>query len=260
MITTGAKFWYGLTFFSLIAAVVYFVSTSGEEFGAVILVAVTVSSFILGTTCAATRDCDLGTPGGRKLEVGVLPRRSAGPAPWPVLGAIGAAVSIVGLAGGNALFYVGIAIIAAVLAEWMVQGWAERSTYDAEYNRDLRNRVMYPIEFPVLAAATIALVVISFSRILLALSKTGSTVISIVVAATILAVAFLIAARPRLSANLLSFVLAIAALGLIAGGITSAVVGERKVEKHETPTHSTGSGDAVETESTNTHTPKAIHP
>ncbi len=240
MITTGAKFWFGLTFFTLVAAVTYFVGSGGEEFGSVVLSAATIASFVVGATCAGLRDGNLQTPGGRSVAVGATPRRSAGPAPWPALGAVGVAVSLVGLAGGNALLYVGMGIMAVVLVEWMVQGWAERSTADADHNRELRNRLMQPVEFPVLAAATIALVVLSLSRVLLALSKTGSTVIAIVIASVILLVAFVVAARPRISSALLSALLVVSAVGLIAGGITSAVIGEREIEKHGTESHSDG--------------------
>lgn len=233
MITTGAKFWFGLTLFTLLATVVYFMGSGGEEFGSVVLVAAAIASFIVGTTCAGMRDGNLQTPGGRPLSLGTSPRRSAGPAPWPALGAVGVAVALVGLAGGNALLYVGIGIMGVVLVEWMVQGWAERSTADPTQNQELRNRIMQPFEFPVLAAATIAVVVLSFSRVLLALSKTGSTVIAMVLATVILAVAFVVAARPRISSTLLSAFLVLSTLGLIAGGIASAVVGEREIVKHE---------------------------
>ncbi len=233
MITTGAKFWFGLTFFTLVATVVYFMSSGGEEFGSVVLVAAAIASFIVGTTCAGMRDGNLQTPGGRTLSLGTSPRRSAGPAPWPALGAVGAAVALVGLSGGNALLYVGIGIMGVVLVEWMVQGWAERSTADPTQNQELRNRIMQPFEFPVLAATIIAVVVLSFSRVLLALSKTGSTVIAMVLATVILAVAFVVAARPRISSTLLSAFLVLSTLGLIAGGIASAVVGEREIVKHE---------------------------
>ncbi|MGK2957835.1 MAG: hypothetical protein ACSLFB_05445 [Acidimicrobiales bacterium] len=233
MITTGAKFWFGLTFFTLVATVVYFMGSGGEEFGSVVLVAAVIASFIVGTTCAGMRDGNLQTPGGRTLALGTSPRRSAAPAPWPAFGAVGAAVALVGLAGGNALLYVGIGIMGVVLVEWMVQGWAERSTTDSTQNQELRNRIMQPFEFPVLAAVTIAVVVLSFSRVLLALSKTGSTVIAMVLATVILAVAFVVAARPRISSTLLSAFLVLSTLGLIAGGIASAVVGEREIVKHE---------------------------
>lgn len=249
MTTTGAKFWFGLTFFALAATVAYFAASGGEEFGSIVLAAASIAAFIVGSTCAGLRDGSLDVPGGRLSASGPNVIRSAGPAPWPALAAVGVATMLVGLAGGNALLYVGAAIVFAVIVEWMAQGWAERSTRGAQRNQELRDRIMQPIEIPVAAAATIALVVVSFSRVLLALSKTGSTVIAIVIAATILAVAFLISARPRMSSTLLSAVLVVGAVGLIAGGITSAVIGERKVEKHrvqhesEQPTGSNSVGN-----------------
>lgn len=245
MITTGAKFWFGLTFFTVAATVAYFAGSAGEEFGSVVLAAAAIASFVVGATCVGLRDGSLQTAGGRSVPIEPTPRRSAGPAPWPVLGAFGAALSLVGLAGGNALLYVGIGIIVVVLVEWMVQGWAERSTSDAARNRELRNRIMQPLEFPVLAAGIIALVVLSFSRVLLSLSEVGSTVIAIVVASAILLVAFFVAARPRISSTLLGAFLVLAAVGLLTGGIISAVIGERDIERHGTETHDDGPTDEV---------------
>nr|MDP9019859.1 hypothetical protein [Actinomycetota bacterium] len=154
------------------------------------------------------------------------------PAAWPALGALGAGVVVVGLAAGGALLYVGLAILVVTLLEWMVQGWAERATGDPDANLSLRNRVMYPIEIPALAAIGIGLVVLAFSRVLLALPKAGSTVVAIVVAGLILGVAVLLASRPRLSSSVLTGVVVAGAIALVAGGIVGAVAGEREIEEH----------------------------
>jgi flagellar basal body-associated protein FliL len=79
---------------------------------------------------------------------------------------------------------------------------------------------------------------VAFSRVLLALPKTGSTVVAIAVAASILLVAALVATRPRVSSAVLTGVLVLAAVALLAGGIVGAVAGERDIEEHkaeETP-------------------------
>jgi lysylphosphatidylglycerol synthetase-like protein (DUF2156 family) len=145
---------------------------------------------------------------------------------------------VVGLAAGGALLYVGFGIVAIATVEWMVQGWAERATPDPAENAALRNRIMYPIEIPVLGLIIVGVVLVAFSRVLLALPKTGSTVVAIAVAASILLVAALVATRPRVSSAVLTGVLVLAAVALLAGGIVGAVAGERDIEEHkaeETP-------------------------
>jgi len=92
--------------------------------------------------------------------------------------------------------------------------------------------VMFPVEIPMVALLGIAVAVIAFSRVLLAVSKTGSTVIAIVVAGAIFGVGILLNARPKVSSSLLATVVVLGAVGLLAGGIVSAVAGEREFEHH----------------------------
>ncbi len=139
---------------------------------------------------------------------------------------------MVGLAAGGALFYVGLGILAVTLVEWMVQSWAERSTGDPAVNQSLRHRIMYPIEIPALAVLGIAVAVLAFSRVLLALPKAGSTVIAMVVATLILGVAILLSAKPKLTSTLMTVVVLLGAVGLLGGGIVGAVAGEREFEQH----------------------------
>jgi len=140
---------------------------------------------------------------------------------------------VVGLAASSWLLWLGFGLAAVTVAEWMVQSWAERATGDHAYNQALRNRIMFPFEFPVIAAVVVGFVVLGFSRVLLALPKTGSWVLAAIVAAVILAIASLIAARPRISPSVLTGVLAIGAVAVLGGGIVGAVVGEREFHPHE---------------------------
>ena len=230
MITTGAKLWFAITAFALAAAAVYFVATGrGEDGGAVTLLFIAAGAAIAGGAAAGTRDGDAVTDEKEPVQI-----RSALPAPWPALGALGAGLTIVGWSTGGPLFYGGLGVLAGTLVEWMVQGWAERSTADPAYNRALRNRVMFPVEIPVLGFLGLGLVIITFSRVLLAVpSKNASTVIAIVVASLIMAVASLLAARPRIPQGTLVWLVAIGAVALLGAGIVSGVAGEREIEHHE---------------------------
>lgn len=229
MITTGAKLWFGVTTVALVAAVVYAVDSGGEWFGSFVLATFAVGAAIIGFATVSTRDGDV-DPDDTTAAVEV---RRALPAPWPALAAVSMGFVVVGVAASSALLWLGLGLAAATVAEWMVSSWAERATGDHGYNRELRNRIMYPFEFPILAAAVVGFVVIGFSRVLLALPKTGSWVIAAVIAAVILGIATLITTRPKLSPSVLTGVLAIGAVAVLGGGIVGAVVGEREFEPHE---------------------------
>lgn len=229
MITTGGKLWFAITAYALVAAAVYFLATGGEDGGAVTLLFIAAAATLMGGTSVALRDGEV--PIGPEKEPVVV--RSALPAPWPAVGALGAGVTIVGWATGGILLYIGFGIVGVALLEWMVQGWAERSTADPAYNKALRDRIMLPIEVPVLGLAGLALVILTLSRLLLALpSKDASTAVAIAVATLITTTAFVVASRPKISSAALSWVLAIAAVALLVGGIVGGVSGERKTEEN----------------------------
>ena len=60
---------------------------------------------------------------------------------------------MIGLVTHAAIFVIGLILAGVVIFEWMISAWADRATGDAAANRALRNRIMYPVEIPVLGAA-----------------------------------------------------------------------------------------------------------
>jgi hypothetical protein len=199
-----------------------------------ILGSLSACALLLGLLASAIHDGDVAE--GTAPDVAV---RSALPAGWPALTAVGGGVAIVGLAGRNALLYAGLGILGIVFLEWMVQGWAERSTGDPHYNAELRSRIMSPVEIPLIAVLVIGTFLLSLSRVLLAVSENGSRIVAIAVATVILLVAFLIAYRPHIGSSVLAGLLAAGAVALIAFGIVGGVSGEREMEKAESTTHDT---------------------
>ncbi|HYD08731.1 MAG TPA: hypothetical protein VEA78_01405 [Acidimicrobiales bacterium] len=231
MITTGAKLWFAIAFAAVAGMLAYFVATGrGDDGGTFVLATIAAGCAVLGAASLVSRDGDATIDPEAAVEDVRI--RSSLPAFWPALGAVGAGVAIIGYAAGGLLLYVGLGIIGAVVAEWMVQGWAERSTSDPAYNQALRNRIMFPFEVPVLGLAGLALVMITFSRVLLAVSKTGSTVVAIVVAAVILAIGSVVATRPKIPAGALTWVVVLGAVALLTGGVVSGLAGERHIEVH----------------------------
>jgi hypothetical protein len=228
MATTASKFWFAIAALSFVSVFVYVIAAHGEWYGAGVLGGLAIVTCFLGILSVVTGD------GYRDETDGDEPvARFSLPAPWPPLVAVGGGVAVVGAAGHNALLWVGVAIIGIVFAEWMVQGWAERATTDDAYNRELRNRIMSPVEVPLIGLVVILGFLAALSRVLLAVPENGSRVIAIVVAAAILGIAFLIAYRPRIGSSVLAALLALGAVALIAAGIAGGVAGERHVEKIE---------------------------
>jgi len=131
------------------------------------------------------------------------------------------------------VFLIGAVFVLAAIVEWMIQGWSERASGDTDYNAQVRKRLLHPLEFPALASLGIAVVVFSFSRIMLFLSKTEGPVVFVVVAVLIMIGGFLFAARPTLKKGLVAGVCSIAALGLISTGAVMAIDGARHIEPHE---------------------------
>jgi len=67
------------------------------------------------------------------------------------------------------------------------RAWSERASADPHYNAAVRKRILHPLEFPVLGAVVLAIVIYSFSRIMLFLSKeTGPAVFGIIAALILL--------------------------------------------------------------------------
>lgn len=230
MISTAAKLWFAVAGLAAVAFGAYEIASHGDWFGSFVLGTVVIVALLLGVLGSAVHDGDIAAADTSAAEVQA---RSALPAPWPALLAVGAGVGAIGLAGKNALLWVGFGIAVVVLAEWMVQSWAERASADPAYNTSLRHRIMSPFEIPVLAALIIGGFLVALSRVLLALPKTGSTVLAIVLAALILAIATLVTSRPRVGSSVLAGLLAVGAVALIAGGIAGGVAGERDFEVHE---------------------------
>lgn len=238
ILTTGARFWLAATAFLGLLTTVSVFTAGGHDFSTIALGAVGAGTLVVGLAVAMLRDGDVAAPDDPESPVAADPRVTLLPAGWPAVAAVGLGVLMIGWAAGGGLLLVGLAILAVVLAEWMVQGWAERATGDPDANQALRNRVMFPFEIPIIAVLVVGGVVLAFSRVLLALPKTGSTVIAIVVAAAILGVAFVLAYRPHISSSVVTGVAVVGAVALLGGGIGGAVAGEREFHKvgHEIET------------------------
>jgi hypothetical protein len=249
MFTTGSKWFLGLGLVSLVLAAAYGWSTGGnglgpisagykggvgDPFGYTLLVSIGVSGVLLGLVALATRDA---APSALAELAGteVAPRELAPAhvAYWPVLGAFGAAIVVLGLVISNVLFVAGCFVLLAVLVEWMVLAWSDRATGDPETNRLIRRRVMGPFEVPLAGFLVVAGSVAAVSRLLLTSSELGAVGVATGFGVLILTLGTVFATRPKLSANVIAGVLVLCGLGVVTAGVVSAARGERVIEHEE---------------------------
>src|SRR5213592_1644416 len=94
---------------------------------------------------------------------------------------------------------------------------------------EFKRRILDPLLIPLGAAVFIGILVLSFSRILLAVPEVGSTGAALIISAEILGVAGVLAAG-RGTKPVQRALLAVIGLGLLGGGVASAELGVRHVE------------------------------
>lgn len=258
MITTGSKWFFGLGAVSFALAVVYGYSTGGDRLGPftggywgavgdhlgyALLVSIGVAATFLGITSLMSRDANPTSlaelAGTEEAPPAVAPAHLAY---WPVVGAFGATLVVLGLAISNVLFMVGWFVLLGVGVEWMVLAWSDHATGDPEINQGIRTRIMAPFEVPLAGFLIVAGTVIAFSRVMLASSELGAVAIATFLGVAILAIGILLALRPKLSAGIVAGILSLAALAVITSGVLAASRGERSIEPHEEEHSDEGTG------------------
>ena len=259
MITTGSKFFYGLAALLALAAIVYGYASGGgglgpisvgykggvgEHLGYGVLLTGAVASLFGGFCITAFRDADP-EPTAALLGAEMIPSATTtGSSFWPIVAAFGVVLTVVGVVLNNVFFVAGLIALGAVAIEWTMQAWAERATGDPAVNREIRNRIMLPIEVPVAGMLAIAIVVIGYSRVFLAVSKLGAVWIALAIAATIFIIGTILSLRPRIRTDLVAGLLAAAAVVTIGLGIFGAVAGEREFHDLSEEHAEEGSGEA----------------
>lgn len=232
MVTTGSKFFFGAALLALVALVIYGGASEWEALGVVLLSTVAAAGVLLGSLVSAFRDADARTAvlvasSSADAEGHAPAGPAVSPSLWPLVSAVALGVAVVGLVTDQVIFLAGVFGVGIALVEWMVRAWADRATANAGANDELRGGLLHPVEYPVAALAGGALVVLPFSRMMLALQPDGASVVFIAIGAVILAIAVVLTVPRRLSGGLVATVLAVGGVGIVAGGIASAAIGER---------------------------------
>lgn len=249
MFPTGFRFLLAAALAALAAAIVYGVGIEGT-LGTVGLISAAAAFGTLAGIVLYTRDADVSAMSSSALTDSPAARRPPRPSMWPIVSGLGGVLVVIGLVTYPVVFIFGLVALLAAVIEWMVAAWSERASGDEGYNVGVRERTAHPAEFPVLAALIGAVVVYSFSRIMLFLSKTGGPVVFAAVAATLLAVGFLLAYRPTITPAAKSAVAGVALVGLVAGGVAAALAGEREIHPHETTSDLAADGGCASSEET----------
>ncbi len=242
MFTWGSKYLFGVFVAAFLSAVVYGLVSGGgpvgvisfgykggvgEHIGYTILMSASVVALVLGIVSVITRDGDaedMAALAGSERALAVRP--PVGLSIAAPLSAFGIGCLAVGVAVSKAFLYLGVAVLFVVAIEWLVQAWSERATGDDQVNNIIRNRILGPIEVPMLGMLGIAVIVLGISRVLLAVSKVGSVVVASVAAVFVFGAAVLIA-KSKAPRAIISAIVSFGAVAVLAGGIVGAVSGER---------------------------------
>lgn len=232
MFTTGSKLLIGSAAASALFAVVYGVAQGGA-LGTIGLISAAVALAGLAGLNVFVRDSNVSAMDHDAFESSAAAQATARPSLWPLLVAIGATSVTLGLVTTSAFFVVGLVAIIAGAIEWMLQGWSERASADRAYNSDARDLMADPLELPVAGAIGAAVVVYSFSRVMLGLPSKSATVVAFsVAAALVLAVGAVIGIKRGISKVSLTGAFSIAAVALIGAGTFAGLNGERDIEPH----------------------------
>ena len=259
MLTTGSKFMFGSAVLALLGAFFVAIATVGQSIGMnelvgpisvgykgpvgnhfayAILLAYAASAILIGSVLSLTRDGDPEEGArfqGLSAPAAVLPPR--GTNHWPIVGAFGAGMVVLGLTYSPALFILGLATAAISAIQWTVYAWSDHATADPFANRKVRHELTYPLDFPLFAILSIALFVFAVSRVLLAFPHGVDTAVFGAIPAVAFVVAIILSFRPKLSRNLIAVLAVVGVAIILALGIWGMVKGPKHVDKDENTPH-----------------------
>jgi hypothetical protein len=246
---TGSKLLIGAAVLATIAAIVYGLAQGGS-LGTVGLIFAAACLAGLAGVVIFTRDDDVSPMDPTALTESAAAMRTPPNSVWPIVGALGGILVVIGLVTYPPVFIFGIIALFGAAVEWMIEAWSDRASGDVQHNAEVRARIAHPLELPLLALVGVAVLVYSFSRIMLWLSKTSGPALFAIIGALVLLVGFIVAFRPSIRNGAVGAVCSIAAVGLIAGGASAALSGEREIEPHETTSAVAADGKCDETAET----------
>jgi hypothetical protein len=223
MFTTASKYFLGLATAAVAALVLYLLFVIPNDLGAIVFGALVVVGGTIAGITLFNRDGDADT-----IEDATgAAAQPVGNSMWPLVCALGFALMVVGLSSVAMVFLIGLGVVAVGAAEWLIQDWADSASADSKFNNFIRERAISPLELPVLASLIGGAIAFSFSRIMLAMDKSAGAVLFIVISSVVLLVGFLVAFKPSFRGKMIATICTLAGIALIAGGVATALSGER---------------------------------
>src|SRR4051812_18048104 len=234
MFTTGSKLLLGGTVASTVTAVVWGITNGGASgyVGVIGLVSLALAFALMFGVNYYVRDSNVPVSAPDAATASAAARQPVGRGMWPAVVALGIAGIALGTFTKPVVFQGGVIVLLAGLVEWLAHAWSERASADPAYNDSLRKRVMHPLEMPLLGAIGVALMIYSFSRIMLFLSKSSGPIAFIIVGILILAFATMFALQPTVKRGVIIGLCAIGAVGLVSAGAAMAISGQREIDHH----------------------------
>lgn len=222
MFTTGSKFYTALTALAVVSFAVYMILINPSSIGATALFGLVAVGIFLVWMALFTRDAE-DVPEAESGAVAAVPS----PSMWPLVAVAGAVTMLVGTITTEVVFILGLVAVLAAFVEWMIQAWADRASSEPAYNASVRKKILNPIEFPVIAALGLGVIILSFAQIMLAVERSAGAVIFMVLASWVLAAGALFALRPGLKKGIVTTVAVVGSMGIIAGGVLATSAGLR---------------------------------
>lgn len=227
MFPAGSKLFIGLSASAIAGTLVYGFLQNWGALGVVGVGSAAVAFAFLAGVVIASRN---GTVAA--TEPGALTTSNAAQQPpanslWPLVGAVGGTLLVIGLVTDRRWFVGGLVALFATFVEWTVQNWSERASGDATFNARARGVLIHPLELPILAAVGLGVLVYSFSRIMLNASNTVGPILFSAMAALITLFGFIFAAKRRPNTRTIVGICVVGAVGIVAGGIWAAADGEK---------------------------------
>ena len=223
MFTPGSKYFLGLTGLALVSAVLYCFLVNPSDLGAYALFGLFLNAAVITGFSFFTRD------GEAETVAQAVEANAEAPAPsfWPIVFALGGALTLLGIATNEIVFVVGLSVLVGGGVEWMIQDWAERASSDSAFNQFVRHRAVGALDYPGLAAVALGVIAFLFSRVMLTVSKDQATILFMVAATLVLVAGVLIGTKPALRGKSTTLIVVVGALVLLAAGVVSGINGER---------------------------------
>lgn len=237
MFTTGSKLLFGASGASLVGTLLYGI-LAGGIMGTVGLVSLTAGLIFLAGINAFIRDANVAADDVAQFSGSAAAAPKPASSVWPIGVAVGGVLIALGVVIHAVLTIIGLVVVLAASAEWLLQGWAESASSDASHNQEVRGRLAYTAEMPVAAAIGLGLIVFMFSRVMLGVPTKSSTIIAFAIVATIVLIGGTMISRARsLSAPKMFGIFSVVSVVLLAGGAVAGLNGEREIEEHHTTAH-----------------------